>query len=478
MDIIEIWQSKVLTAFQQRTETTEVDFKEDLTDDGERLREHINAFGNSRAGGIFVFGIRPDFAPSTITINQEATIKRITDLARDTQEPALNVDVIHIQIEGRTHLGVIIYPGRQQPVFIKDRSPLSGQGCYRRSGSSTLSMTSHEIRECIMRSNDFSLDEEPLEGATLANLDLDSLERHVPPFRKAEGLSQANLQVLFDNKIISANGRNDPIPTRAGWLLFANNPQSLRSQKNCSIEFQQFRGPTRDEPIKKLEIVGTLPQQVELAINTIQQNIWKIPKMQGIKREDVPAYDLVSLREAVTNSVVHRDYSLLHQPVKIALFSDRLEIENPGSLMPGLTPLNLIHKREWRNRTIATIMGKFGLGEMDGQGIDRIYSGAKRIKVPAPKIVDEQRSFRMTLSAPKAFEEYTPDEKRFTVMVLLILEREIDNESLRNAFGIDNMKASTLLKSLVAEKLIVRTNASRKNALYRFTDEWNQRIFG
>lgn len=478
MDVMTLWQSKVLTALSQRTETNEIDFKESLSEDNERLREHINAFGNSRAGGLFVFGISPDFTLKPDAMDQEAVIRRVTDLARDTQEPSLNVDVLHLEIQGRVLLGMLIHPGRQQPVFIRDRSPMGGRGCYRRSGSSTIPMSTHEIREFLMRSSEFSLDEEPLEGATLEGLNFSELKSVIPAFSETDGLSNANLQVLLDNKIISANGRSGPIPTLAGWLLFANNVQSLRAVKNCSIEFQQFRGTTRDEPLKKFEIVGTLPRQVELAIETIQQNIWTVPKMQGIKREDVPAYDLVSLREAVTNSVVHRDYSQLHQPVKIALFSDRLEIENPGSLMPGLTPLNLIHKREWRNPTIASMMGKFGLGEMDGQGIDRIYSGTKRIKVPAPKITDEQRSFKMTLSAPKAFEDYTPEEKRFTVMVLLILEREIDNESLRNAFGIDNMKASTLLKSLVADRLITRVNTSRKNARYRFTEDWEQRIFG
>ena len=258
--------------------------------------------------------------------------------------------------------------------------------------------------------------------------------------------------------------------------MFANNPQNIRPLRNASIEFQQFRGTTRDEQLKKLEIYGTLPRQLELAIATVTQNIWQIPKIQGAKREDILAYEETTLREVIINSVVHRDYRQLHQPVKIAMFSDRLEIENPGGLLPGLTPLNIMNKREWRNPNLATLMEKFGLGEMDGQGIDRIYQGTRKIKVPAPQIIDDQKTFKMILSAPKEFELYSPEEKRLTVLILLILEREIDNESIRNAFGIDLAKASTLLKTLVEEAFIVRASKSLRYAKYRLSPDWIRKI--
>jgi ATP-dependent DNA helicase RecG len=62
-----------------------------------------------------------------------------------------------------------------------------------------------------------------------------------------------------------------------------------------------------------------------------------MPKLQGAKRIDLPSYNDQILREIVTNNVVHSDYTKTHQPVKIALFTDRPEVENPGGLMLGLT---------------------------------------------------------------------------------------------------------------------------------------------
>lgn len=381
----------------------------------------------------------------------------------------------HLNIADKTFLAIEIIQGSQLPVFIRSRDPWKN-GAFKRTGSSTYPMTEQEIRDLMARSQQYSYDSEPVQSASIEGLDLISLESDLKIFKAAQGFSAGNVQILLDNNIIVKNG-GGYLPTLAGWLMFANNPQSLRTLRNASIEFQLFKDKTRSEQIKKLDIVGTLPQQVSLTIDTLLLHVWKIPKLQGIKREEVPSYDEITLRELITNAVVHRDYKQLHQPVKIAMFSDRIEVENPGGLMPGLTTYNLLHKRSWRNDNIATLMSKVGLGEMDGQGIDRIYAATRRLKVPAPILYNENQSFKIVMSAPKSYEDYTPEEKRLTVLVLLILEQEIDNESLRNVFSIDITKASTLLKLLTTEGVIKRTTSSMKFARYRLTDEYHRRVW-
>ncbi len=470
------WQNKVDILCSKKGEDNEVDFKKTLSEDNDRLKEHINAMGNNPNGGLFVFGIDKDFEVSNDSIDTDKIIKHITYLAGDTQEPALNIQIHHLTREGISLIGTAILPPETRPVFIKDRSPLGGQACYKRSGSSTIAMRIGEIRELLARSQQFNPDEELVQEGKISDLNVSILEETIKGFKGANGMSANNLLILSDNKIISKGTGDEWKPTLAGWLMYSNNLQSIRSLKNSSIEFQQFNGKTREEPIKKLEIFGTLPQQVKLAISTITQNIWKVPKIQGMLREDIPAYDETTLREVIVNSVVHRDYRQMFQPVKIAMFIDRIEIENPGGLLPGLTPLNLMHKREWRNPNIANLMVNFKLGEMDGQGIDRIYMGTRKIKVPAPKIFDDNKSFKMILSAPKAYEEYSPEEKKLSVLILLVLETTVDNESIRNAFGIDLTKASTLLKSLVEDGLLVRVGNSTRYAKYTLSSEWKLKI--
>lgn len=471
------WQKLAQIKLNNKTETNNIDFKRDLTEDQERIKEHINAFGNNPHGGLFVFGINKNFTFFDGPLNQEQIVEKMTSLAQDSQVPPLRIVVHHIELNLKALLAIEILPTSQRPAFIRSRDPWKN-GAYKRTGSSTYPMTDLEIRDLLAHSQQYSYDSEPLNdpAVKIEELNLKLLESTFSPFNSAQGLSQGNLQVLLDNKIITLHGQHY-LPTLAGWLMFANHPQSVRALKNASIEFQLFQGTTRGEQLKKQEINGTLPEQINLAIHTLQQHLWKIPKIQGVKREEIPSYDQITLREIITNAVVHRDYQQLYQPVKIAMFSDRIEVENPGGLMPGLTIYNLLHKRSWRNKYLATLLSKVGLGEMDGQGIDRIYEATRRLKVPAPIIYSDSRSFKIILSAPKDYDSYSPEEKRLTVLVLLIIEQEIDNESLRNIFSIDQTKASTLLKQLTDEGLIHRTTQSMKYAKYRMTETYHQKIW-
>jgi ATP-dependent DNA helicase RecG len=476
MATTEEWQRLTQVQFDNKTESNNIDFKRDLAEDNERLKEHINAFGNSPTGGLFVFGVNKDYSFYEEAINQDTITERIATVAHDAQVPSLGTVVHHITLNSKILLGIEVLPGSQLPVFIKSRDPWT-KGAFKRSGSSTLPMTEQEIRSLMARSQQFSYDFEPVLDAKVEDLDTSSLEEHIPTYKASQGGSLGNIQVLLDNQIIRAYG-NGYLPTLAGWLMFANNPQKIRSLRNASIEFQLFKDKTRSEQVRVLPIYGTLPQQVSLAIDTLLQHVWKIPKLQGIKREEIASYDKVTLREVITNAVVHRDYQQLHQPVKIAMFSDRIEVENPGGLLPGLTTFNLLHKRAWRNEGIAELMTKVGLGEMDGQGIDRIYAATNKLKVPAPTLYDENRSFKIVLSAPKEYDDYTPSEKRLTVLVLLILEQEVDNEGIRNVFNIDAARASTLLKLLVDDDMIRRTGPSMKFARYRLTEEFQRKVWG
>jgi predicted HTH transcriptional regulator len=92
--------------------------------------------------------------------------------------------------------------------------------------------------------------------------------------------------------------------------------------------------------------------------------------------------------------------------------------------------------------------------------------------------VDNRASFVVVLSAPKEFEEFSPEEKRLMVIILAIMQEKIDNESVRNCFGISSEKASTLIKSMIADKVLQLSGRSRKFAKYTLTDLYREKIFG
>lgn len=472
----QFWATLIKEALQNQAEYNILDFKLKLTDKNERIKEHINSFGHLERGGCFVFGVE-DYTPVDIQDNWDDIIQKVTHLARNTQEPKLTVDAFPLDINGKKLLCIHVLSGISKPIFIKDRAPMGGEACFKRSGSSTVPMSIQEIKDLLINSTQIYFDESTVDDATLDELDFDKLLSLLPQLDKNEKWSQKNIAILLDSRILNSPKKSPKI-TAAGWLCFANNPREKQQFRNAYIEFQVFQGSARDLPIKKYDINGTLSKQIEQALQLLNQYVWSVPRIQGAKREDIPAYANTMLREIITNGIVHRDYTKMHQPVKIAAFDNRIEVENPGGLMPGLTVYNLIHKRDWRNPLLAELIKKFGLGEMDGQGIDRVYAATLAIKVPPPVFIDNKTSFITILSAPKAFEEFTPVEKRSMVIILAIMQEKIDNESVRNCFGISSEKASTLIKSLITDKVLQVSSRSRKYAKYVLTESYREKIFG
>lgn len=470
------WTEIIKDALSTKAEYNFLDFKLKLSKDNSRLKEHINAFGNLERGGCLVFGVQNFIAKGTQE-NWDDIIQKITSISRNSQEPELNIDAFPVKINNVKLLCIQILPSKTKPVFIKDRIPLGGNACFKRTGSSTVPMSIQEIKDLLISYQETYFDESPIKNTSINDLDFNMLNELIPKMNKEDIETQQNLAILTDARIIISSKHQYEVSV-AGWLCFAKEPQQKRELRNSYIELQVFRGNARDNPLRKYDIKGNLPNQIEQSIQILNQYIWMVPTIEKTRRADIPAYSDIILREVITNALVHRDYRKMVQPVKIAMFDNRIEIENPGGLMPGLTIYNLIHKRDWRNPLLAELMKKFGFGEMDGQGIDRLYAATLNIKIPPPILIDQNSSFTSILSAPKSFEEFTPEEKKLMVIIMLIMQEYIDNKSIRNCFDISGEKASTLIKSLVSDRVIQPSSSSRKFARYVLTEHYREKVFG
>ena len=76
---------------------------------------------------------------------------------------------------------------------------------------------------------------------------------------------------------------------------------------------------------------------MEEVLRFAQKNLAKATKISANRHSENWAFPLVTLREAIANSLVHADYALKGSPVRFAIFENRIGIENPGFLLPGLT---------------------------------------------------------------------------------------------------------------------------------------------
>jgi predicted HTH transcriptional regulator len=103
-------------------------------------------------------------------------------------------------------------------------------------------------------------------------------------------------------------------------------------------------------------------------------------------KQDIPEYPEVALREVLVNAIAHADYSLTGMRIRVAIYADRMEIENPGMLPFGMTLDDLkAGVSRIRNHVVARVLRELGLLEEWGAGYRRITEDCRAGGYPAPE---------------------------------------------------------------------------------------------
>ncbi|MBW2059911.1 MAG: putative DNA binding domain-containing protein, partial [Deltaproteobacteria bacterium] len=94
----------------------------------------------------------------------------------------------------------------------------------------------------------------------------------------------------------------------------------------------------------------------------------------GLFHFEIPAFPPDVYREALLNALTHRDYTDMSGRVMVWQYENRLEVQNPGGLLPGITPENILRAGpRHRNPLLAEALQKLRLVERSGVGIDRMF---------------------------------------------------------------------------------------------------------
>lgn len=164
----------------------------------------------------------------------------------------------------------------------------------------------------------------------------------------------------------------------------------------------------------------------------IDDDVWKIindrniriPFQDGLFQREVWAFDEKSIREAVHNAVMHRDYSIKGKSIFIKASPFHFFIESPGGFPAGITLENILFEKEWRNRVLAEAFEKIGFAERSSQGLDDIFEQSIRDGKGLPDLSkSDARIVRLTIPAQVK-------DKNF----ILFLERVINQKQISLSF--------------------------------------------
>jgi ATP-dependent DNA helicase RecG len=362
-----------------------LEFKRNLSSPINMLKTLV-AFANS-AGGRLLIGVEDGTREVLGIENPLDEEERLCNLIADSIEPRLVPNVELIALQDKSLLAVEVYPSGSRPHWLKREGPL--EGVYVRLGSTNRKADRSLIEELKRTAQGITFDEMPMPELSVDALDIAAAKAL---FKGQRDLNEKELLAL---KIITqTQGRL--VPTIGGMLLFGKEREE--HFPDAWIQCGRFAGTTKSVIFDHTEIHEHLPIAVERIIEFIKKHAMRGADFSKIRRRDVWSIPLTIMREAVINAIVHADYSQMGAPLRVAIYDDRVEIENPGILMPGLTIEDVKQGvSKIRNRVIARMFKELNLIEQWGSGVCRIFEEAKEQNLPEPAIEEIGMRIRFTV---------------------------------------------------------------------------------
>ncbi|MCA9716896.1 MAG: hypothetical protein H6713_32790 [Myxococcales bacterium] len=242
----------------------------------------------------------------------------------------------------------------------------------------------------------------PVPGATLEDLDLEAVEAYL--HKRTPALAESmSLELLAGRLGLLGKAQSKPTPTVAGLLSFGLLPQLHRPEWGLSIV--RVDGRVLSDAIEeRVDLEGSIPAMREQALSYILKHTRTIPDdvetSDGAEApESHSEYPIAAVREALTNALVHRDLRLSGR-VAVRLFSDRMEIWNPG----GLTAAVQLEEQAQhggvsfpRNPLLASTMRTLGLMEQIGRGLPLIRRAVQRAGSGQIQIIGTQADCKVVL---------------------------------------------------------------------------------
>jgi predicted HTH transcriptional regulator len=349
------------------------------------LMKTLVAFANG-SGGILLIGVE-DQTRHILGVAEPTRMEaQLASWIVDRIEPRLVPEILILPWRNKNLVMVEVFPSPLRPHFLKAEGEATG--VYVRIGSTNRKADPAQVAELKRQVLGGSFDEDPLPEKNPEDLDFPAAAESFAVKRKLVpgDLKTLNLVVRYQNRLVLTVG---------GMLLFGK--ERLTVFPDARIRAAVFAGKDRTQILDAQEITSHLPKAVEEVIAFVLRNTRRSIQVAGIRNEGVPEIPLIALREAVINAVVHADYGQHGSPLRVAVFGDRLEIENPGGLPPGLT-LDEVRQgaSKLRNRVIGRVFHELGLIEQWGSGIQRMTNACLDAGLPEPVLEEVGSGFRVT----------------------------------------------------------------------------------
>ncbi|MDK2804816.1 MAG: ATP-dependent helicase RecG [Peptostreptococcaceae bacterium] len=409
----------------------------------------VIAFANTSGGKIYI-GIDDDGKVLGVQ-KLDTDILKLSNSIRDSIKPDITLftSILVEKIDSNDVIVVDVQKGASSPYYLIDKG-IRPSGVYVRQGASSVPATDAAILKMIRDTDGDNFEE--LRSLN-QNLDFDFLKKEFEDANIKLEHSQMRTFNIIDE---------DGLYTNLGLLLSEQCPHTIKAAV--------FEGNTKEIFKDRFEFSGSLLKQMKDVYSFLNRYNRTNSEITGLKRTDTREYPEIAIREALLNSIVHKEYSYSSSTL-ISVFDDKIEIVTIGGLTKGLSEDDImLGVSILRNRNLANIFYRLKLIEAYGTGIPKIIESYNEYNVK-PKIEISSNAFKITL--PNTLKEKSSSklEKNLSDKEYLIVNMLKENEYIKRTdieknLSISSSMAIKLLRNMV-ENSIIEKLGKGKNVIYR-----------
>jgi ATP-dependent DNA helicase RecG len=474
------------TLLQFGKETSWLEFKHNCPDERE-LGSYISAIANSamladKDRGFLVFGVQDltltklgtSFKPSTKKIGNEG----LANWLNRKIDPPIKLEFHEFTCDGQDFSIIEIEPSYYTPVK-------SDGVAYIRIGEHKKRLSENpEFERSLWLATGKRRFEDAIAYSHVNKSNVFKL-LNVEPFFRLQNLAVPESDLLIINSLVASKLLYDEFDgtysiTNLGAILLASNISDFPTVRRKTVRVIQYRGNDVTEPMPEIEGTRGYAAGFEGLVDFVSRKTSQKEIIENGVRRSEPVIPAIAIREFIANALIHQDLTITGGGPVIEIFSNRIEVANPGIPLGEIDRLIDDVPRS-RNEKLATAMRMLGLCEERGRGLDKSVAAIElssirhRLNLPPPAFRKSSNGFIATLFGPRPFKELSREEKKraaFQHCVLGFLKNEfMSNSSLRARFSLeaDEYQAvSTVIADAKEDGLIfdADTDQGKRNAKY------------
>ena len=471
------WLIKAVSLLQEslnppKTELNELDWKAALSPDKKRLTEHLSAFANYPGGGFLVFGVDNVGVPQGVhSKTVETTLNQLSNLCRSALEPPLSLDH-SVETYGASRLLFVHIPESPvKPVHLRGRG--IDEAFIRCSGTTriasrqeigTMMLNSRtpkweELRATILMSDTAmasKLNTKPL---------FEMVSRPMPP------TLEESIAWMSGEKFIIRDAAGGGYITNLGVLSAAHKLDDFPDLSRKAIRVIIYDGLNKAKTRREQEGVMGYAIGFQGLLKFVADILPQSEIIEKALRVKKSIYPMIALRELIANALIHQDFTITGAGPLIEIFSDRIEISNPGGLLPSKRLDRLIGTQpESRNEQLAKAFRRYRICEEQGSGLLKAGFEVELYGLPPIEFSATSSSFKVTLYSPRNFAAMSPKERLEACYQHAVLKHFSDsvmtNKSLRERLKMPEKQrsmVSVIIQEAIDKGLIKNSDPSNKS---------------